>query len=121
MSLGTIILILMIAGTISGCIWISYYVLRRARKAYFDLYHKVANVELRVEQRIEQTHHVIEQKIEQVHQHVKQVEHHLLLQHLSDMAGRAKEKDLIDSETYNKSIQLFHELKMDNLKEKKTP
>jgi len=105
------VLILLIAGVIGVCILTSYYILKRAKKAYWDLYHKVVQVEQRVGEQIGQ----VQQQIGQVQQQAGQVQQHLLLEHLADLSSMAKENNLISGDTYEKSMKLFHEMEMDNL------
>ena len=119
-----VLIIIAFAGIIGGSIWIYLTLLKIARKAYWDLYYKVVQVEQNVIQHIGQVdQHIgqLDQQIGRVMQHVKQVEHHLLLEHLTDVTTRAKENSLIDADTYDKSIPLFHEMKMDNFQGKPIP
>lgn len=122
MSTATIITILIIIAVAIGAVsWVCLALLKRAKKAYWDLYHKVVQAEQQIGQQMGQQIGQVQQQIGQVQQQVKQVEHHLLLEHLEDIAARAKENNLIDSDTYDKSVQLFHELEMDNFQGKKIP
>ncbi len=121
MALELVILIFLIAVAISGGIWTFYYVLKRAKKAYWELYLRVVQIEERVGLAQQQTQSLVEQQASQMKQQIGQVQHHLLLEHLASVAIRAKENDLISADTFDKSMQLFHELEMDNLQAKKSP
>jgi cytochrome c-type biogenesis protein CcmH/NrfG len=50
---------------------------------------------------------------------IERIHHHLLLEHLADLASRAKEKNLISPEGYEQTYRVIHEMQMDNLQGKK--
>ncbi len=98
---------------------VSYHFFNRGRKAYKNLRDQVGQVQQSAEKMQKQ----IEQMHQQMQQHGEQMEvikQHLLLEHMADVAARAKEMDLINSETFNKSIQALHRLEMDNLQGEKS-
>lgn len=110
MIVGIISFIVVVFGGIIAGVWTFYNLFNRAKKRYWDLYQQIGQVQQEVRQ--------VQQEVRQVQQEVRQVQQHLLLEHLSDMAVRAKEMDFVNKDTYGKFIQLLHEMEMDNLQGK---
>lgn len=109
------IIILVGAVIVSGVAY--YYLLKRARKAYWDLYNKVGEVQ----QQMTQVHRDLQSKIGEVQQQATQlqqqaiqIQQHLLLDQVGIMTNLAKESDYINDSSYKKVIEKIHELKMDN-------
>ncbi len=101
---------------LGAVVWgVSYHFFNRVRKAYKNLRNQVGQVQQSAEKMQKQ----IDQMQQQMQQQIGRIQQHLLLEHMSDVAAWAKEMDLIDPETFNKSIRALHALEMDNLQGEK--
>ncbi len=109
---------------ISAIAWgVSYYFFNRVRKAYKNLRQQVGQVQQlaeKMQHQLEQMRQQMQQQGEQMQEQMGKIQQHLLLEHMADVAARAKEMSLINSETFDKSIQTLHMLEMDNLQGEKS-
>ena len=119
MSTATIITILIIIAVAIGAVaWVYLVLFKRAKKAYWDLYLKIVQAEQHIGQQIGQMQEQIGQmqkQMGQVQQQAAQIQHHLLLEHMGNMANQIKETGDIDSKSLTKILEFLHESKMDNL------